>query len=172
VTLLKAILKLIYVCALVAFKIGNLMCPHLLFVGQKVIEFHRTQLSWVELLVEGTVLSLVILLFLFRRPILLAWRKLLENISKKSKTAAQAAPHILFFGCVIAISILGQKFLVNLSTTKTLPIVTVIIPGFSTAYLLFVVPEEKQKVHYRRKVSLWIILGTYHSCATLLSSIP
>lgn len=164
--------SLVYILLIVA-KLCTLGAPHVIAGCQTVLEFHRQQLGWFDLLIEFSVFLILILYFIFRRKILAMWRRLEKGLEKRSKAAAKAAPHILFFGSALLFVIVGKKIVRPLATSTGSPIFTLVIPIISTMRVAGACTSiDNNYGFYRQMVCLWIILGAYHSIATILGLIP
>jgi hypothetical protein len=169
-SLVKAMVALGYLIILVSLKVGTLACPHIAVLGRRVIDFHRTQLTYRELLVEFTCLFLLGMYLLFRRRIAAAWGRFERDLSTKSRMAAKFVPHVLFFTVSGVAAIAGQKFLAPLSSDMMLPVFLLALPVLTTALSLRGCRNEV--VVYSRLMRLWIIIATYLSISSLLSLIP
>ena len=166
---------------LVAAKISVMVFPHLVSIIQKVVVFHRTKLSSIDLIFEFSVIFLAILFFILRKTFISHWKLFEKSMAQKSKATADAAPHIAFFTFGLIISIVGKKFLVHLTAPSVLPIITICIPMGTTIsdlrYLASDINHErltmlKRQNVTRRKLTLWVVLAAYHATATGLSLIP
>ena len=100
------------------------------------MEFHRTQLSHQELIFEAVIISLSLLLFILRKRISSNWKMFLVNLSEKSKFAAEAAPHLIYFGTSLILSIVGKKLLLPLTSRSIMPLFTTAIPLLTTLRIL------------------------------------
>ena len=165
---------------LLALKMAIMIFPHFLSTAQAVIEFHRTKLTNSDLLVEFVVIALCLLFILLKKRIINQWQIFMRAVERKSKAAAAAAPHVAFFTFAIIFSIAGRKFLVHLTSPKVLPIITLLIPIYTTINGLLRVGADKsnampsivrkQKV-LKEKLTLWTVLAAYHTFATGLALI-
>jgi hypothetical protein len=157
---------------LIVVKLVILIFPHFVQFTTLVIDFHRTQLTYKDIIIEITVITIMLIYYIFRKRISHVWKKFETSVAKKSKAAARAAPHVLFFTVSSIFAVVGQKFLSYLASSSVLPFFTIGWPFFTTFRLVFFGDPEKKRHYYRPKLSLWVVLATYHSIATLLSAIP
>mmetsp|Transcript_20311 Transcript_20311/g.34587 ORF Transcript_20311/g.34587 Transcript_20311/m.34587 type:complete len:644 (+) Transcript_20311:174-2105(+) len=133
--LIDAALNVLYVlfyAFLLLSKLSILIFPHAVKTGKIVYTFHRTQLSTSDLVLEFTSIGLVLAGLYFRKRIQQKWKNLLRDISAKSKLAATAAPHVLFFGLSFTFSIIGRRFLLPLTSPSVMPIFSLGLPLFTT----------------------------------------
>jgi hypothetical protein len=159
--------------ALVIVKVLILLLPHALKLSKQVYQFHKS-LSYYDVLIEFTFLSIVLFGYLFRKTIQSWWIATERNISAKSAALALALPHILFFSSSFIISILGQKFIAPLTSPKIMPVFTLIIPLTNLVYLIRrdVLTDRKQIERSSHVFTTLVVLGIYHSIVTCLSTIP
>jgi hypothetical protein len=173
IELLKICFGLVVCFALVLVKLLILLLPHALKLSKQVYQFHKG-LSYYDVLIEFTFLSIVVFGYLFRKTIQNWWTITERNISAKSKALALALPHILFFSSSFIISILGQKFIAPLTSPKIMPVFTLIIPLANLVYLIRrdVHVDGKHIQRYNHVFTTLVVLGIYHSIVTCLSTIP
>jgi hypothetical protein len=129
------------------------------------------------------------------------WIRVEAYISAKSKAAAKAASHVIFFTTAFTFAILGKKFILPLTSSAAMPIFTLLIPLLSTIwwsrkYQLsgtiagvhtetggdttaaaagsqqFHESDRKMLQLAEKRLILWVILGIYHGMVTALSMIP
>ena len=190
---------LCYYLLVVVLKLSVMLLPHTLNTIKAIVEFHRTKLSTTDICVELLcVLSVGTFLF-FKKRIVVQWRIFEKYVAKKSKAAAKAAPHVAFFTISLLISIIGRKFLVHVTSESVLPIVTLLIPVYTTLKELYAitplaVPASDVTLHdssnngkrmsitpikpvrretaLNQKLTLWVVLAAYHTLATTFSLIP
>jgi hypothetical protein len=161
-------------------KLAIMVFPHFLSTVQAVIEFHRTKLTYSDLLVEFVVIVLCLMFILLKKRIINQWQIFVRAVERKSKAAAAAAPHVAFFTFAIIFSVAGRKFLVHLTSPKILPIITLLIPIYTTINSLQRISADKssampsivkkQKI-LKEKLTLWTVLAAYHTLATGLALI-
>ncbi len=168
----QSLLVFLFFVLLFLCKLCTLAFPPIVTATQLCIEFHRTQLTPLEIGIELIVILASAGLILFRKKIQLFWKRLENVVAQKSKRAAQAAPHILFFGSAVVFAVVGQKFLVHLASPRLQPIFTLVIPILSTAYVRFIIPANKRPFYYHRKLSLWVVFASFHALSSFLSLIP
>ena len=154
---------------IVALKLLTISIPYLLLILDSVVQFHRTQLTTQDLLLEFVFASLLILFFTYRSHLTRQYKLMEKFISTKSKAAAQILPHLSFFSMAFLGAIIGQKFLHPLTSFKILPIFTLIIPVLST---LNVVLYHRKEPALMNQLRIWMILGCYHSMATFAAQLP
>ena len=179
-TLAATLTIAIYVLILI-LKLAIMIFPHLLTTAQAVIDFHRTKLTYYDVLVEFVVITLFLIFLLLRKRIVNQWKIFVKYVGRKSKAAADAAPHVAFFTFALIFSITARKFLVHLTTPSVLPVITLLIPVYTTLSALRLMSSEpsndlidsvrKQKI-IKQKVTLWVVLAAYHTVATGLALIP
>jgi hypothetical protein len=179
-TLAATLTIAIYVLIL-TLKLAIMIFPHLLSTSQAVIDFHRTKLTYYDALVEFLVITLFILFLLLRKRAVNQWKIFVKYVGRKSKAAADAAPHVAFFTFALVFSVMARKFLVHLTTPSVLPVMTLMIPIYTTLSALRLISSEssgdlidslrKQKI-LKQKVTLWVVLAAYHTVATGLALIP
>ena len=170
----------IYVLIL-SLKLAIMIFPHLLTTAQAVVDFHRTKLTYYDVLVEFSVITLFILFLLLRKRVVNQWKIFVKYVGRKSKSAADAAPHVAFFTFASIFSVMARKFLVHLTTPSVLPVMTLMVPIYTTLCSLRMIsigPNEdlidSVRMHkiLRQKVTLWVVLAAYHTVATGLALIP
>ena len=180
--------KVIYFSLIALARLVRLAGPHFLTLTRTVYEFHRTQMTWMDVCAEAVFLVLIVWFLVFRKRIAAALRKFEASIADKSKTAARTAPHLALFTLALVMAIVGHKFLKPLTSPVILPLFTVVIPIITSVYtsVASILPtmraidnssssaaELKQAaLDGRQKVLLWIVMSAYHSIATVLSIIP
>lgn len=153
------ILKIIFYCL-----------PYLIKLFHNILEFHQKQLKLFDLIIEGILLLLFLIYFLFRKRIINYWKLFISNLSKKYEVIARIIPHILFFSIALLLSYFGQKFLVFFSSRKIFPIFSLILPLsrlFQNRY-----SNKSTIVSKERLIVLWIVLGTYSALSEFISMIP
>lgn len=170
----------IYVLIL-TLKLAIMIFPHLLTTTHAVVDFHRTKLTYYDVLIEFFVIILLTLFLLFRKHVVYQWKIFVKYVGRKSKAAADAAPHVAFFTFALVFSVMARKFLVHLTTPSVLPVMTLMIPIYTTLNALRLTTGEpsedlldsirKQKI-LKQKVTLWVVLAAYHTIATGIALIP
>lgn len=95
-TLLYLVVFAVYIFAVCA-KLATLGSPHAIKIISAVIDFHRTKLKPMDLLIEALILVLFALYAIYRKRIRRAWVGIEKSIEVKSEVAARLAPHALFF---------------------------------------------------------------------------
>ena len=116
---------------------------------------------------EVSILLLLLLLLLTYD-----YRVLEQSIGTRYKKSVKLLPHVLFFLVSLFISIFGRRLLTPLTNTYVLPFITIIIPWFNTIRMICFSSIDMSCLNYKYMISLWIVLTSYHSFATLLSLIP
>lgn len=170
-----ALLYLLIYTSLVLAKLVILVFPHAVKLGKVVVDFHMTKLSRSDLIIQATSISVLLTCFIFRKRIQRAWRNFIDGVSAKSKVAAKAAPHVLFFSTAIVFAIVGRNLLLPLTHSAVMPVFTLVLPLAETVYLLFQVKnmdERSAQAAICGKNLLWVIVGIYHALVTFASLIP
>ena len=190
---------LTYYLLVVILKLSVMLLPHTLNTINGIYVFHRTKLSMTDICVEILVVLLVGTFLFFKKRIVVQWRIFEKYVAKKSKAAAKAAPHVAFFTLSLLISIVGRKFLVHVTSESVLPIVTLIIPMYTTLKELYAitplsasdsdvilhdnsnngkrmsitpVKPVRKETALNQKLTLWVVLAAYHTLATSFSLVP
>lgn len=164
----QAAVSLVYFSVLVCCKLIVLACPHLHVVGKAVVDFHRTQLTPRDLVVEFLCILIITLYLIFRKRIQRFWKRLMDQLAQKSRTAARLAPHVLFFTAALIISIFGRKFILPIASPSVFPMISILLPLFNTVQQL----RRVQTNLYPSTLSLWIILASSFSIDAILGLIP
>lgn len=170
---ITCLVAIILYLALIFAKVSVLIFPHAVSLANTVYQFHVTQLSWSDIVIEFCLITMLLLYIIFRKKILLYWSAFERNVSSKSRKFVRALPHILFFTIALITSFYGQKFLVPFTSPMVLPMTSIIIPACVTLRTLVV--KDKMIVRYdmlRSQLLLWVVLGVYHAVATLFSVFP
>ena len=156
-------------------KLLILVFPHAVKFGKVVVDFHQTKLSRSDIILETVSISILLIIFIFRVRIQRAWKNFIHYVSVKSKVAAKAAPHVLFFTTAIIFAVLGRNFLLPLTHSKAMPIFTLIIPLITTIRTLYSI-KNLNEIQCRDAINktnlLWVIISIYHAVVTLTSLIP
>jgi hypothetical protein len=170
-----ALAYILVYASLVLAKLTILVFPHAVKLAKVVVDFHKTKLSRNDLIMEATSITVLLTCFIFRKRIQRAWRSFIDTVSAKSKVAAKAAPHVLFFSAAIVFAIVGKNFLLPLTHSAVMPLFTLLLPLASTVYLLLqakYMDEKTAQAAIYAKNLLWVIVGIYHALVTLASLIP
>lgn len=178
--LVVALLQILYCVILVLAKLSILAFPHAVKLFHNIVKFHRTQLSWTDIAIEMTALTLIVLYFVFRKKIAELWRRVDRYISAKSKAAAAAAPHVLFFTTALVFAVLGKKFILPFTSSAIMPVFTLLIPVTRTSHFArvmyndrsFNVNKKKYLPVLSQHLTLWIVLATYHALVTVFEQVP
>lgn len=172
--IVKTLIALIICLLLILSKLLIILFPHAIKLWKTVYEFHKT-LSLYDLVLEFSIISIVLVSYLFRRQIQNSWNQFERSVSAKSKAVARAAPHIMFFSAALIIAVLGRKFILPLTSTSTMPVFTLVIPLGNTLWLLrkpMNLSDSAQVEKYAHCLVILVVLGIYHSLVTWLSLIP
>ena len=137
VSFVTAVVILCYYFIVALLKLSVMVFPHMIATGKAVVEFHRTKLSYTDVCVEVVALVAVVAFLYFKRRILVQWRVFEKYVAKKSKAAAVAAPHVAFFTLALVTSVVGRKFLVHVASASMLPVVTLLLPMYTTTRDLY-----------------------------------
>lgn len=194
VSMITALIMLAGYLVVVSLKLSVMFFPHMLATWRAVVDFHRTKLSMTDICIEIVVLLLTGTFFYFKKRIMVQWRVFEKYVARKSKAAAKAAPHVAFFTLSLLISILGRKFLVHVTSEFVLPVVTLIIPMYSTIKDLYgtsslsthgsdptldnntrrgsTTSTKPPRSKLNQKLTLWVVLAAYHALATAFSLVP
>ena len=192
---ISALIMLAGYLVVASLKLCVMIFPHMLATWRAVVDFHRTKLSFNDICIEIVVVLLTGTFFYFKKRIMVQWRVFEKYVARKSKAAAKAAPHVAFFTLSLLISIIGRKFLVHVTSEFVLPVVTLLIPMYSTIKDLYggissvhesdpnlsdstsrrssitpTKPPARSKLH--QKLTLWVVLAAYHALATAFSLVP
>lgn len=169
-----AFATLLYYAGLFIAKMLILAFPHASKLVDRIYRFHCTKLTKTDILIEFTILTLLLLFFIFRKRITAAWHRFESYISAKSKAAARAAPHVLFFASALFLAVVGRNFILPLTSATTMPLFTLVIPLVNTLRIIRSAPssEEKPSEEHKNVLTLWVVLAIYHGLVTLLSTIP
>lgn len=170
-------LVVIFYVSLIVLKISVIIFPHLNNLKHSVITFHQTQLTRGELITECVILAALSMFLIFRKSINRLWKKIELSVSSKFRKFISLLPHILFFSVATVVSIVGQKFLVPFTSPKVLPAISLIIP---TIYSVILINQRNWQhpsslnlyVKLKNQLLLWVVLGLYHSFATISSVLP
>jgi hypothetical protein len=171
--LLKILFGLIVCFGLVICKLFIVLLPHAAKVLNSIYEFHQT-LTYYDICLEILLVACGLLCYVFRNKIRKWWVDLEKNISTKSKAVAKALPHVLFFSSSLLISVLGQKFIAPLTSSKIMPFFTLGIPLINLLYVSKkgLSLDGKQINRYNHLFTSLVVLGIYHSFVTCLSVVP
>jgi hypothetical protein len=180
---LAALLVIIIYILMLMTKLIIMVFPHLISTFQSIVEFHRTKLSYSDIIVEFSVILLFTLFLLFRKRILNSWRIFEKSVARKSKVAANAAPHVAFFSFALILAIIGRNFLVHITSPSVLPVVTLLIPMYTTIADLVRLSNKENNIKnevrhldrqmlFKQKLTLWVVLAAYHTLATGFNLIP
>ena len=170
IEVVQSLFTLIAFLSLICIKLSVIAFPYLSTVIDSVVDFHRTQLTWKEIMGEVAFITLFTLYVLFRERILTSWKRLEKYVSTKSKAFAKVLPHCLFLGSTVSVCILFKKILTHLAAPTYMPIFTLLIPLLNTIRIRYF--TEQRYSSYRQLISLWIVLGLYHFIATACSFVP
>jgi hypothetical protein len=149
-------------CLLVLLiKIVTMLLPHLIALLRAVYEFHRTQLSVRDLIIEASVIALIIIVCIFEKQLKRLVKDIQRTVAEKSKIAAVLLPHILLLvSCTVA-SIALNKFIEPLTKPFAFHLLTLVVPLARTAMTLNLSNPPDGK--YRMLMSMWVFLAVYHS---------
>ena len=117
-------------------------------------------------------LTIIFIYLLFRKRIMKSWEMLINELSAQSKIAAIAAPHILYFTVSIIVILFGNKFILPFTSSKMMPVFTLIIPLVRTIRMNTIDLNELTINQMKDMMLIWIIIAIYHSIVTALSFIP
>ena len=130
-------------------KMGTGVMPALLSLFSSILEFHRTQLTIMDIIFEIIFVSLMLVLVIYNQRILdYIWNveaKLERTGKEATKKAMKVAPHALFFTTALICSIMGRKFFRPLSKEKVLPIFSLVVPVVRTVYGALLMPTDPQQ---------------------------
>jgi len=171
----QSLIYLVLYIGLISAKLAILVFPHAVKAGQVIYDYHRTKLSASDLLLEATSLFILLFSFIFRARIQRTYKTIINYISAKSKVAAKAAPHVLFFTSALVFAVLGKNFLIPLTSSSVMPVFTLIIPLLTTVRVLSELKNmdlAKRNTTIDNKMLLWVILSIYHGVVTLASLVP
>ena len=130
-------------------KMGTGVMPALLSLFSSILDFHRTQLTIMDIIFEIIFVSLMLVLVIYNQRILdYIWHveaKLERTGKEATKKAMKVAPHALFFTTALICSIMGRKFFRPLSNEKVLPIFSLVVPVVRTVYGALLMPTDPQQ---------------------------
>ena len=167
-----SLLHIIFYISLYIIKILILIFPHAVSLWKVIYNFHKTQLTVRDIIIEIIMLTIIFIYLLFRKRIMKSWEMLINVLSAKSKIAAIAAPHILYFIVSIVIILFGNKFILPFTSPNMMPVFTLIIPLFRTIRMNTIDRNELTINQTKDMMLIWIIIAIYHSIVTALSFIP
>ena len=166
-------------------RVISLNMPFFLAVGRAVVEFHRTQLSVTDMVVEVVLVTIITLVLVYRDLMVDHWCVWEKKLEKHSRVVARAAPSVLFFGSCFAFSVMGRNFLAPLVASTVLPLFTLVGPVVLGIYFLLdlhtadvaaaggdVNPRHFSTAQMNVQLTLWLILASYHGVATFLAAFP
>lgn len=149
-------------CLLVLLlKIVTMLLPHLIALLRAVYDFHRTQLSVRDLLIEASVIVLIIIVCLYEKKLKRLVKEAQKMVAEKSKIAAALLPHILMLVFCAVVSIALNKFIEPLTKPFTFHLLTLFIPLVRTAIALRL--SSPPDAEYRILMSIWAFLALYQS---------
>lgn len=164
----KALLSLVKLFLVFIFKVVFLSLPYLQKWTKTVVEFHKTQLTYKDMIFECVLIFSILFYIIFRQRIKMMWKKLENKVAQSSKSAATMAPHVLFFTLSLFFSYFGQKFLIPLSSKSCLPLFTTLVPLSRTITLLL----RERTIDYKDNLVLWTILSVYYTFNIFVVQIP
>jgi hypothetical protein len=168
VEFLGCLTELLVYLLIVGFKLSILLFPHLIRLGQVVVEFHRTQLDMWDIVVEFAILITAILVLAFRQRIKDFWNRTEKQLASKYRIVAKFGPHVLFFVVALLLAIAGKKFLFPLANSLALPLVITVYP----LYLTITRIRREDSIHYVDALKYWVIASLYFATNFVLGSIP
>ena len=131
----------LYYAAVGMVKLGTGLAPHVLVMWRHVYTFHREQLTYLDLLFELLLLSLLAGFYLRHKEISAYMKKLERNLVKKSRLAKNetsrllgVAPHFTFFFVAMVSAVMGRRFLAPVSSKRMLPLFSLVLPVVSTTW--------------------------------------
>lgn len=171
----NALVEVLFLIAVIILKLLILAFPHALNLMKIIYDFHKTQLTPRDMVVEFVTIAVILICVIFRKQIQRTWKKLETNISAKSKAVAQAAPHVAFFAAALTFAYFGKKFLLPFTSPSVMPVFTLIIPIINTILLwrkLNTLNDKHKVEELSHKFGYWVILAIYHSSITCMAMIP
>jgi hypothetical protein len=154
-----SLLHIIFYISLYIIKILILVFPHAVSLCKVIYNFHRTQLTLRDIIIEIIMLTIIFVYLLFRKRIMKSWEMLINELSAKSKIAAIAAPHILYFTVSIIIILFGNKFILPFTSSKMMPVFTLIIPLVRTIRMNTIDLNELTINQMKDMMLIWIIIA-------------
>lgn len=147
-TLFMTILRVILFVFVVLVKMGTGIMPAFLGLVSSVYEFHRTQLTTIDLIFEFIFVSLMLTMLIYSKEILdLIWQiemKLERTGKEATRKAMRIAPHVLFFSLSFIFSVLGRKIFKPLSHERVLPLFSLVLPVLRTIYGSMLMSTDSQ----------------------------
>jgi len=181
---------IVYSCV-VMIKVFTLNVPFVMNIFDRIVVFHRTQLSPIDLALEFCLLFIFGYFAWHRKLIHSKLVKLEESLSKTNKYAAKVLPYISFFGFTALASYIGSKFLNPIVGKETMPYITLVGPAiFGIWYVSNLEPfysirspdskdidiTDHTKMAHVSKINecltIWLIIAGYHALATFLQILP
>jgi hypothetical protein len=172
----------VFLCTLVLFiyillilaKVSVIIFPFVQNLSKLIIEYHYT-LTWTDIALETTILSIILIFLIFKNRIMVYWHRLEKSVSAKFRYMVRLVPHVLFFTFALIFGIVGQKILYPFVSFYMLPLISVALPTVRTAYFVRKYSDDLYLSLYnniRDQLLLWIVLGAYHAFATFLGQLP
>ncbi len=142
------LLRVIMFVLVVLVKMGTGIMPAFLSLVSSVYEFHRTQLTVIDLVFEFIFVSLMLIMLVYSKEILdYIWQievKLERSSKEATRKAMRIAPHISFFTLSFIFSLLGRKIFKPLSHERVLPLFSLVLPVLRTVYGSLLMPTNPQ----------------------------
>ena len=159
--------------------------PLIARVSQRVVDFHRTQLTATDLAVEAFLLVTIGLFMAYRTALTDTWVRVQTILESRGlKVLSRTAGSFLYFGSSLWFSIYGRNFLNPLAAPMVLPLFTLLMPAVSSIFFLLEHPSmsdgegqygamlyDVPLSRLRAQLKPLLLLLCYHGCATLLAAI-
>lgn len=171
--ILALFILFIYILLILA-KVSVIVFPFVQKLSKVIIEYHYT-LTWTDIILETSALTLILIFLIFKKRIMLFWNRLEKSVSSKFRYLVRLTPHILFFAFALIFGIVGQKILYPFASLYMLPLISVIMPTVKSSHFIIKHSDELYSGLYngiRDQLLLWIVLGAYHAIATFLGELP
>lgn len=160
--------ELLFFSAIFVLKLLVLAFPHLLRLINVVIDFHKTQLSKWDILVECSLITILVLFLIFRTRIALFWLRFQKRVGKRYRVAARHAPHVLFFLVASIFAIVGRKLLAPVCASPAMPLLIIAYPLYQTIRCI----NERRALGSIESLKYWIVVTLYFATKRLVMLVP
>lgn len=167
-SLVRCLAELLFYSTVMTLKLLVLVFPHLIRLFDVIVEFHRTQLTVWDMLVEGFILSFMLLFFTFRVRIAAFWARLQRRLDKRYRVAARYAPHVAFFLVASVFAVAGRKILLPVCASPAMPLLFISYPCYQTLRRI----GDTSTAQYADSLKYWIVVSLYFATNRLLCLIP
>jgi hypothetical protein len=166
--LLRCLGELLAASTIMALKLLVLVFPHILRLAEVIVDFHRTQLTKKDMLVEGIFFTLLVLFLIFRTRIAAFWLRFQRRAGKKYRVAMRYAPHVAFFVLASVFAVVGRKLLLPVCSSNTMPLLIIGYPFFQTLWRI----SGQHVSRYADSIKYWIVVSLYFATRRIVLLIP